>query len=279
MTTYVASIAVKFKDMYSSGVRQAKTSFAGMKQAVDQISSNPMMELSSKLAMATQMTEPLRQNLQHALSVPSMVASSLEGAMGGVHSVLNESNSIGGNVKKTYAEMELAALDWAAGITKGSNLATAKAYEYADASYAMLSAGLAAKQAIAGTAQSLILAKGTKGDAATAGNLLAVMYNNMGNKAGNVTAEMTRLSDIVAKTQGQFQIANLGQLYEGMKYGIPIAKQYGMSVAQLATTIGQLNTAGLQGSMAGGVKSGPARKIPGVKWSIRKTPKSTRVVR
>jgi hypothetical protein len=62
---------------------------------------------------------------------------------------------------------------------------------------------------------------------------------------------MTRLGDVVARTQQYFKIANLGQLNEGLKYAVPVAKQYGISLEQVSTALGVLNTAGLEGSMAG----------------------------
>jgi TP901 family phage tail tape measure protein len=171
--------------------------------------------------------------------------------MAAVNSVLNETNAIGGDVGATYEAMEAAALKWAPGTASGSKLATASAGKFAEVSYSMLSAGLNAEQGIMATQQALILAKATMGDASEAAGLLATVYNNMGDKSAEVGVEMTHLSDVLAKTQAYFQIANLGQLNEGLKYAIPVAQQFGMSISEVTSVVGQLTTAGLQGSMAG----------------------------
>jgi len=243
---FVTSVKLKFVDGFSMGAKGAKYSLAGMNSALKEIKNNDngMTQLSAHLAMATQMTEPLRAGLDAALDVPSQKAAGLESAMAAVNSVLNEQNAIGGDVAQTYKAIEKASLQWSAGVVPGSKAATAESKKFGQATYGMISAGLEAADAINATGQALILAKATMGDAGDAGNLLGVMYNNLG-------GDLTDLSDIVAATQGAFQIANLGQLNEGLKYGIPAAKQYRIETAQLATSVGALNSAGLQGSMAG----------------------------
>lgn len=123
--------------------------------------------------------------------------------------------------------------------------------EYLNATYQMASAGLAEEQALAGTQAALTLARGAMGDNVAAANLLAVVYNTMGNKTADVSGEMTYLSDVLGKTQQLFQIKDLQQLSEGLKYGIPAAQGARVSIEQLSTVVGQLNSSGLQGSMAG----------------------------
>ncbi|NUN13497.1 MAG: phage tail tape measure protein [Myxococcales bacterium] len=125
------------------------------------------------------------------------------------------------------------------------------AADFLNAAYQMSSAGLAEEQAIAGTKAALTLAKGALGDNIAAANLLAVVYNTMGDKAADVQGEMTRLSDVLAKTQQQFQLSNLQQLGEGLKYGVPAAQMARLNIVQLSAAVGQLNSSGLQGSMAG----------------------------
>ena len=73
----------------------------------------------------------------------------------------------------------------------------------------------------------------------------------MGDKSIDSRTELQRLSDVVAKTQGLFQIANLNQLSEGLKYAIPTAQRYKIEWEEISTIIGQLNTSGLTGSQAG----------------------------
>ena len=125
------------------------------------------------------------------------------------------------------------------------------AEEYLGASYNLLSAGLNETQAIAGTNMALKLATATLGDATTSSALLGTLYNNFGNKANDANKEMMMLSDTVAKTQQLFQIANLGQLNEGLKYATASALSFRVSFDQTSAVVGQLNTLGLTGSMAG----------------------------
>lgn len=125
------------------------------------------------------------------------------------------------------------------------------AVSYVQANYRMISAGLDTRTAIEGTDAALTLATATMGDATTASNLLATLYNNLGDKTAPVRAEMNRLADVVTKTQLSFQLADLGQLNEGLKYATKPAIQYRMELSEVSATIGLLNTAGLQGGMAG----------------------------
>jgi TP901 family phage tail tape measure protein len=149
-----------------------------------------------------------------------------------------------GSVEKDMGRISKAAQRW-------STAHTDSAVSYVQASYQMISAGLDTRQAIAATEAGLTLARATMGDAGEAANLLATVYNTLGNKSAEATGELGRLGDIVTKTQMQFQIANLGQLQAGLQFGIPAAKQYGVSIEQLSAAVGQLNTMGLQGSLAG----------------------------
>ena len=125
------------------------------------------------------------------------------------------------------------------------------AAEYLETAYEMAGAGLKSTQAIEGTEAALKLATATFGTGGDAANLLAVLYNNMGDKARDVGLEMKHLGDIVAVTQGVFQIANLDQLKQGLTYAVPAAQQFGLSLQEVMTGVGQLNSAGMQGSMAG----------------------------
>jgi TP901 family phage tail tape measure protein len=178
-----------------------------------------------------------------AAGIASVVkpALELETAMAKVSTVITPAM---GTVQEAMEKTKKAALDW-------SNQHTQSAEQFLEASYNMSSAGLDSEQALAGTTAALTLATATLGDAATAGNLLATVYNNMGNKSGDAGVEMMRLADVLAKTQAVFQIADLSQLNESLKMGAPAAIQYGISVEQLSNAVGSLNTAGLQGGMAG----------------------------
>ena len=178
-------------------------------------------------------------------------ARDVEDAMAKISTVITP---VTGNIRAELAATQAAAVEW-------SRQHTASATEFLDANYNMASAGLDAQQSIAGTRAALTLATATLGDATTAGNLLATVYNNMGDKSADATVEMTRLSDVLAKTQALFQIKDLGQLNESLKMGMPAAIQYGISIEQVSNAVGALNTAGLQGSQAGTAFAGAMRKM------------------
>ncbi|MEM4711166.1 MAG: phage tail tape measure protein [Candidatus Woesearchaeota archaeon] len=149
-----------------------------------------------------------------------------------------------GDIEKSINKISIAAKEWASAHKQSAE-------EFLKASYMMSSAGLNDIQAIEGTRKALSLATATMGDATEAANLIALAYNNFGNKSIDVSIEMTRLGDVLAKTQNLFQIANLGQLSEGLKYASSTALSAKISFEEMNTVIGMLNNVGLQGSMAG----------------------------
>lgn len=164
-----------------------------------------------------------------------------------------------GSVEADQQRVEDGARAWAKAHTDGAS-------DYVRTSYQMISAGLDTAQAIAGTETAMRVAKATMGESAEAASLLGVMYNNLGDKTKDARIEMGRIGDVVTKTQQLFQISDLNQLTEGLKYGVPVAKQFGMTLEQTANIIGQLNTAGLAGSQAGtSFASAMSKMIPAAK--------------
>ncbi|MCC5911317.1 MAG: phage tail tape measure protein [Clostridiaceae bacterium] len=149
-----------------------------------------------------------------------------------------------GSVEDAMDSVRKSAVDW-------SKQHTDSAADFVKTSYMMSSAGLNEVQAIEGTKTAMTVATATMGDHIEAANLLATVYNNMGDKTNDVQSEMGRLGDVITKTQQTFQFANLNQLTEGLKYAMPAAIDMGIAVEDLNTIVGQLNNAGLQGSQAG----------------------------
>jgi len=149
-----------------------------------------------------------------------------------------------GTVADATNRMKADALSW-------SKVHTDTANSYVSTAYQMLSAGLNEQQAAAATRSAMTLATAAMGDATQAGQLLATLYNTMGDKLKDPQKEFAHLGDVVAQTQAVFQFANFDALNEGLKYGVPAALQYGVSLEQTATSMGVLNNAGLQGSQAG----------------------------
>jgi len=151
---------------------------------------------------------------------------------------------VGESMESSIARATGAAKQW-----ERETSQTAK--EYLDTAYLMGSAGLKANQGIAGTEAALRAARATFGSGSDAANLLATLYNTLGDKAVDAGKEMNRLGDAVTYTQRTFQIKNLQQLQDGLTYGIPVAKQYEMRLEELLSVLGHLNNAGLQGAQAG----------------------------
>ena len=252
MKNFVANIKLVLQDSFSSGLNAARTSVKGIGESLQGLQANTgLLQTASSLGLMAASTEQYRQKLVASLAEPSRKAGELEQSLAAATTVMNAGNTIDGSVAKTYDLLREQALAWASGHAEGSRIASVSASEYASTTYSMLSAGLKADAAIAATNRSLILAKGTMGDNKTAADLLAISYNTMGDKTADIDSEMSRLADTIANTQATFQIANLGQLNEGLKYGIPVAQKYGIAWTELNTIIGQLNTSGLSGSLAG----------------------------
>lgn len=118
--------------------------------------------------------------------------------------------------------------------------------------YALNSAGLSEEVSRAGTELVHKLAKVTKGAPEQVGEIFGTTFNNLGDAmTGSVAEKMERIGNVLAKTQFKFQIRDFGQLGESMKYAASSMASAKVPLEQGAAVIGQLNTAGLQGSMAG----------------------------
>ena len=136
------------------------------------------------------------------------------------------------------------------------------AEDFVNASYVMLGANLNEQQALAGTRAALAVAKATMGDAVATSDALALSYNNFGNKALDANKEIGRMGDVLTKTQQVFQIKDMQQLSEGLSYATSKALTARVPFEVLNATIGQLNSSGLQGAMAGTSFSALLRQLP-----------------
>ncbi len=157
-------------------------------------------------------------------------------------------------VNRRIAQSQKEAIEW-------SKQHIQSARDFLSAQYQMLSAGLQHRAALEGTKVALTVATATMGDATEAANLLATVYNNLGDHARDVREEMWRIGDVITRTQQYFQIKNLAQLGEGLKYAVGPAKAARMSLEQLSVVIGMLNTTSLQGSMAGTAFAATLREL------------------
>ncbi|WP_412060349.1 phage tail tape measure protein [Rubrivirga sp. IMCC45206] len=127
----------------------------------------------------------------------------------------------------------------------------AGAQTYADTLYNVVSAGVAAADAVAVTEDALTGATATKGDAATFAALLGTAMNNLADDTRAAGDESQRFTDIITATQQRYQIESLAPLADGFNYASAAAKSARLPVDQLFASLGMLNTAGVAGSRAG----------------------------
>ncbi|MCU7904433.1 MAG: phage tail tape measure protein [Candidatus Thiodiazotropha sp. (ex Epidulcina cf. delphinae)] len=128
--------------------------------------------------------------------------------------------------------------------------------------YALNSAGLNADASRVGAMVVTKMSKITGGVAEQVGEVMATTFNNLGDRLTGTTQErMERIGDLLTKTQFKFQIRNFGQLGESMKYATPSLAQYNVELEQGLALIGELNSSGLQGSMAGTALAATFRKM------------------
>lgn len=123
--------------------------------------------------------------------------------------------------------------------------------DYYNTAYNILSAGIPEALATYATEVSIKVGQATRGSADEAGEAVAILWNNMRDASRDAAAEFARMGDIITATQQRFQLKNLSQLTEGLKYATPAAKTAKLAVDDMGAAIGRLNSAGLQGSMAG----------------------------
>lgn len=134
--------------------------------------------------------------------------------------------------------------------------------EVLEIEYALNSASLDEETARAGTQLVHKLAKVTRGMPEQVGEIFGQTFNNMAESIEGATDEkMQVIGNVLAKTQFRFQIRDFGQLGESMKYAVGSANSLKVPLEQTAAVIGQLNTASLQGSMAGTAFSAVLRNL------------------
>ena len=137
----------------------------------------------------------------------------------------------------------------------GEALAKAGYASYAETQeiqYALNSAELSAALARSATKAVASVAKITKGEQRQVGEVLATAYNNLGSRLdGSVEQRFARIGELLTKVQFKYQIRDFGQLGEGMKYAAVGIRQHNANLEQSVTTLGMLNSAGLQGGQAG----------------------------
>ena len=139
-----------------------------------------------------------------------------------------------------------------AGAREFSRRTVASDQEVIEIQYALHSAGFDEAEATAAVERVHKLAKVTRGQSGQVGEVFATTINNMGDAmVGTIEEKMDRVANVLAKTQFKFQIRDFGQLGAGLEYASAAAVAARIPLEDTAAAVGQLNSAGVQGSRAG----------------------------
>lgn len=212
-------------------------------------------------------TGPLRTMGRRASRVASAVKRSF-GGIGRIAGLLGGVGVVGGLYKAVEATMDLedalALLRSMPGMTEEaltrmhkSGIAWSEKHgnsveQYLGAAYETWSAGITdAGKAIAATEEGIKSGKIARGDAIEATKALGTLYNTAGNQAADATEEFRKMGIVLASTQQTFQISNLQQFTDGLSYAIRPGLDYGVSLNEIASAMGVLNTSSIAGASAG----------------------------
>jgi len=226
-----------------SAVDRATSVLNGVKGAINSTSAagEKMQKWGQQATAAGALVTAASQQIMSGFQSIIQPANDVEDSLAKVHSVLTP---MSGTMTDALGRMQSAAVDW-------STVHKDAASKFLDTTYMMISAGLNETASIEATRTAMLVAKATMGESTDAANLIGGAYNTIGNKAKPAAAELTRLGDVVTKTQQLFQFANFNQLSEGLKNSTAGALATGLSFEQLNTVIGTLNSNQLQGAEAG----------------------------
>ena len=210
-------------------------------------------------------TSKLGQALERISTKAALAGAALHGAALATSGLSSRMQQIGMQALQSFASFDDARAVIASmpGVTKESldqmqaaafaftrqNKATLT--DYYNTAYNILSAGIPDALATYATEVAIKVGQATRGSADEAGEAVAILFNNMRDGSREASSEFARMGDIITATQQRFQLRNLSQLTEGLKYATPAAKTAKLAVADMAAAVGRLNSAGLQGSMAG----------------------------
>ena len=127
--------------------------------------------------------------------------------------------------------------------------------EMLDIRYQLGSAGLVDEEvARLGAEITHRVATVTKGSSAAVGKVIATVKNNLG-------GDLTEIGNVLTATQFRYAFDDFGQLGESFKEAASSAIQFGVPLPPLTAALGELNTAGLEGSRAGTALSAVLRRL------------------
>jgi TP901 family phage tail tape measure protein len=250
MDMFKLQAIIEMVDKCSGPTEKIKEHFKGLEAVASR--GQTMIDYGNKMSLAGNLMDETGKKMRGIVQDIMAPTIAFEASAAPLETVIP---STLGSVAKSMNMAKKAALDWSSAHADSTD-------NFLMMSYRMVSAGYNDKQALDSTRISLRVAKAALAkDVPATGALLSTLYNNLGDKSKNFAKEFARVGDVVVKTQQYFQFDSLDTLAEGLKYGTPAAMQYGMSLEELATIIGQLNNAGLAGGMAGTAFSATMRQL------------------
>jgi TP901 family phage tail tape measure protein len=233
------SVIVGLVDKLSGPVQKMASNFSNLDRLAER--GQGLVKAGQQMGLTGALVQGSAQKMQDSLMNLLNPMMAIEERMKPLETVTT--STMGSMQASLDATLE-AAREWARGHRQSVD-------DYLNAATGLASAGLNDVQAIEGARAALALATAAMGDNRQAAELLATLYNNMGDKTRDVAEEMTRLGDAVAITMQLNQIKDLAQLGEGMKYATSAALLYQDSLESALVAVGALNTAGLAGGQAG----------------------------
>ena len=206
------------------------------------------LELNASIEKRTQSMLAAQVRITAATNIASKLRTPMEAAMEGERLNFELSTVINVDEKGKQAALARAR-------EVGNELARtgyASFAETQDIQYALNSAGLTASLSSDAVKAVASVSKVTKGEMAQVGEVMATVYNNLGDRMAGTEAErFNRIGELLTKTQFKYQIRDFGQLGESMQKGALGIKQYNANLEQSIAALGMLNSAGLQGGEAG----------------------------
>lgn len=179
-------------------------------------------------------------------AVPAMGASfiPLENALARLETVTTTTT---GTMEEAMSRALVQAREWSSQHVQSTT-------EIIQAEIELATAGLNAEQSLAGVAVAAKMATATGDDLSESAQLLASLFNTFGQvgamKGADPTEVFEKMGDSLAETIKRFQV-QIVPLRQGLSYITGQATVLGLSLNEVNTALGILNTAGIRASQAG----------------------------
>ena len=221
-------LVVYLQDKLTGPMQKMKSQFRSLDKLAE--TGKGMVEAGHRMGVTGALISGSAQKMQNALSGIMAPALEAEDAMAILR---NNTTSTMGSIDASLDATMKKAREW-------QKQHTQSAAEFIAATNSMASAGLNDIQAIAGAQAALAVATANLGETGEAAELMATVYNTMGDMSRDATEEMMRLGDMITRTGQLAQIPNLNQLAQGIANSVASAKNAQEPFSSLVTVLGAL---------------------------------------